>query len=157
MLESQRDSEARRIGRGGGRAHVVVSVLPSFFILLILACGRSADLASPSVPPASASSLPASPPPAPVFTEQRFPSDDTNLESSRQLPSGADCSKAGAGICKSRVCLHASADPHNGFLCSNRCVDTMECPAGWRCVQTHPSPGSSLCVPGQHVLARRPQ
>lgn len=74
---------------------------------------------------------------------------------------GADCSAAGPTGCLSGLCLHASAQLGQGYVCSQKCgVGVGVCPTKWSCVQIHPSAEASVCVPppsaSSTTLARAP-
>ncbi len=76
---------------------------------------------------------------------------------------GADCGEDRASGCKSGLCAHTQADPEKGWICSRTCQIDEDCPgqhgrdeagaAPWRCVQVHPTPGNSLCLPPGPSLA----
>ena len=85
------------------------------------------------------------------------PSPSETAQTLREV--GEDCSAVGGEGCVSGVCLHADVDSRTGgFVCSRECGGTSDCPAGWRCLQTHPGPDSELCIPPETVAEaqRRP-
>jgi hypothetical protein len=103
-----------------------------FGAVLVVSCGAQSD------PTASATD------PAPVFSEHRFAPEKAAIGPGNI---GADCATQGSAGCRSGICLHAAAHPSQGYVCSARCLDDAQCPTGWRCVSTHPSPDSSICAP----------
>ena len=104
-------------------------------LVLGTACGRSPDLDNPSAPPV-------------VFTEHRFAAALQRGEAPlAALPLGTDCSVRGASACASNLCVHTASTPSFGWRCSKRCLGHEDCPSGWSCVSTHPSPDASICLP----------
>ncbi|NMO14732.1 hypothetical protein HPC49_05420 [Pyxidicoccus fallax] len=83
-----------------------------------------------------------SPAVAPVLTEHR-PSQA--LAATKSV--GEDCTQAGASECTSGVCLHVRPQRESGYVCSQRCVSSAECPPQWRCSQIYPGPNNQMCVP----------
>jgi hypothetical protein len=61
---------------------------------------------------------------------------------------GEDCSEYGSAECLSGFCIHTLPDPKRGFVCSEECGPTHECPNAWRCMRLHPQARNQLCIPG---------
>lgn len=79
---------------------------------------------------------------APSLTVRVF--DDEGLPT-RQL--GEAVGRGGRSECISGVLVHASAHPARGWLCSQRCDSSADCPGTWSCGEVHPS--LRLCVAPQ--------
>jgi hypothetical protein len=60
---------------------------------------------------------------------------------------GADCTAGGGPQCQSGLCLHTSADPRQGYLCSSSCQMASDCPPGWQCSQFYPGADGMACLP----------
>jgi hypothetical protein len=118
---------------GGAPMRFAVVVLGSCLLgWLMIGCGRSTDT-DPSQPPA-------------VFSEHRFAARSPAARGS-SLGIGGDCTEGGGAACETGLCAHVEPSPHAGYRCTARCTDDDQCPKRWRCVQTHPTPDSSLCIP----------
>lgn len=76
--------------------------------------------------------------------EPRLPRNPTGVSAAV----GEPCDDGFDGTCESGICLHVQlAERTRGYVCSMKCVEHTECPAGWRCVQTGAAAGSDFCVP----------
>jgi hypothetical protein len=84
----------------------------------------------------------AAPSSAPVLTEHR-PRRDAHPTKT----TGEDCTRAGASECRSGVCLHVKPQRDSGYVCSQACRSTADCPAQWLCSQIYPGADSQMCVP----------
>lgn len=65
----------------------------------------------------------------------------------QSLAIGADCTAGGGPQCESGLCLHISADPQHGYVCSRLCQIESDCLTGWKCGQFYPGPDGMACIP----------
>jgi hypothetical protein len=59
---------------------------------------------------------------------------------------GDDCTAHGASECQSQLCLHVGGRGA-GYVCSQGCADTTQCPAHWQCKSVSVSTRRAVCVP----------
>lgn len=74
---------------------------------------------------------------------------------------GEDCTTYGRAECVSGLCLHVRPRPDEGYFCSQSCLNTEECPEGWRCARLMPGGSEEgVCQPpsgwGSAVASPRP-
>ena len=79
---------------------------------------------------------------ASVLTEHQF-----SVSAKKAKRIGEDCSLHGSSECLSGVCLHTSPHRHAGYICSQTCSSTSDCPANWSCVQGLLGEVSGVCMP----------
>lgn len=60
---------------------------------------------------------------------------------------GEDCTRTGPSGCKTQICLHYKEAFDKGYVCSQRCLDTADCPSQFFCQQVLPSSPVRVCTP----------
>ncbi len=60
---------------------------------------------------------------------------------------GDDCTQSGASNCLSGLCLHTRPEHNKGYVCSQRCQSSSECPRDWSCVSFYSSTHEHVCIP----------
>lgn len=60
---------------------------------------------------------------------------------------GEDCTLAGQSECHTGLCLHYRPEPLKGYICSDFCADSADCPSRWECVTLIPGSQERVCSP----------